>query len=1051
MRSYSHTFVLSLPSYLSSKPKQPSIPSNRSRTIPSQHSSIIAHNNLNVPPFHPITVRARNPNLVVLFTLLSLHCLFTLLSSSSSSSTHSYFIQPCEAVISNENSNHRADTPSYENFPKLEGADFNYTQQTPLGSIEDPREFANGALSTQKLIAAPIIPINRQSWTGVDTRTAYFGNNFGGDKISKVPELLQAGMRQLIIDLWWDGAGVGWQLCPRVNRDVGPLASIRQTFEQEQKDLDASLHLQGMGNNQVLSQELPQPYSPLISHYKPEHSMHKHRNQSHHRINNNPGQDEPEQHDKKDFVKRGISETVIDHQQQQQQQQQNQQHNRKNKNNKKDSKPKADRQNLPSKGPRKNEWFKKKRPQRHAIKPKGVAAEQARRIKDDSKLASSLKSDQEHKGGIHRLVLNKGRVSSYDVSNSFDQTVDGITCSTGEDIVMLLQGIQTWIQQTSDPKFQDILSIMLNLNEIGNNSLGSRPPSNNDTVSGIIVNDTSVPVSNDEFFGSLSSPNTNPILKALVPNIVSLKDLFVDAFPSLVYSPTHLEADRSDLMATWWKNSRVGLDYYNTTTDPNTGKLTAPTGWPTSSYLTDTIKRRIIVGIRSINLSSNTTYNVTDDFTTLYAPGALGPSMTNSSLIKFTSSLDLNSCSTPMPGIEMVPTGTEISNHENITRNEDTEGPSKVSWTFSSMSDADSLPWTYSSGQLATSCGFSTLTEGRTQTLSFAEQSAMTIWSWDMGQPPLSQIRSRDKRCGVMQSNGRWAVQNCNSRLPVACRQIDTSGNWIIYDKGAANYRDVTCPPNYKFDVPRTANENRLLYLALLSYWNATSPAALSTFLRSQSQIQNKLAIPILPRSFIPEPLSSSSSDKEMSEHRRYRRKYDDDDYDDYEDDYEDDYYDEDEEEYDENGKDKDDDKDHKPKHHHQSPDSKSKKPEPKNNKAKGEEIHRGNVKALDPAITIAALPNGGMIWIDISSWQTAGCWVPGGTQGICPYQSPDHTAALQNIVRVSTIGGVIILVLLAIFLYLKCRRNVRIRKSNKRRAAVRNKIMLYEVETVPA
>ncbi|KAG0371400.1 hypothetical protein BGZ54_000027 [Gamsiella multidivaricata] len=103
------------------------------------------------------------------------------------------------------------------------------------------------------------------------------------------------------------------------------------------------------------------------------------------------------------------------------------------------------------------------------------------------------------------------------------------------------------------------------------------------------------------------------------------------------------------------------------------------------------------------------------------------------------------------------------------------------------------------------------------------------------------------------------------------------------------------------------------------------------------------------------------------------------------------------------------------------------------------------------PSTPIAGAPDGGMIWIDISSWQTAGCWVPGGVHGICPYQDPDNTVALQEIIKVSTIGGVIILGLVGIFLYLKCRRNVRLRKANKRRAVVRNKIMRTEVETVPA
>jgi len=47
----------------------------------------------------------------------------------------------------------------------------------------------------------------------------------------------------------------------------------------------------------------------------------------------------------------------------------------------------------------------------------------------------------------------------------------------------------------------------------------------------------------------------------------------------------------------------------------------------------------------------------------------------------------------------------------------------------------------------------------------------------------------------------------------------------------------------------------------------------------------------------------------------------------------------------------------------------------------------------------------GGMVWIDLSSWQTAGCWVPGGVHGVCPYKAADNTVALQEIIKVSAIG----------------------------------------------
>ncbi|KAG0016148.1 hypothetical protein BGZ80_009408 [Entomortierella chlamydospora] len=487
--------------------------------------------------------------------------------------------------------------------------------------------------------------------------------------------------------------------------------------------------------------------------------------------------------------------------------------------------------------------------------------------------------------------------------------------------------------------------------------------------------------------------------------------------------------DRADLESSWWKDGPVGLDYYNTTTDPITGIVSAPTGWPTSLYLTDVIKRRIVVGFGSNNLQANTTYNVTDDFTTLYAPGILGPSKTNSSLLQISSSFDSQDCDNLMPGIMMVPTGSEGTVNQIESQADGNETAyTEVTWAFSSMSDSDSSPWTYSSGQTATTCGYSALVKSRTPVLSFSEQTAMTIWSWDLDQPPANQTFSPDRRCGVMQSNGRWAAQDCNRRLPVACRKTNTSGEWIINDR-TANYRDVTCPVGYNFDLPRTAHENELLYTALLNYWNATVPSAFASFLEYQGwRAQNP--IQLIRRSVL------NVEDSDIMLQKRYRR----------------DEGDEDERE--ENGIDDDgdygsaDSGNEGSKNQKRRPPSSSSLPnlKPRNLRYRISEREGAMLKSSQETMqllaTIPGLPNDGMIWIDISSWQTAGCWVPGGPHGICPYREPDNTVAIQDIIRVSTIG---------IFLYLNCRRNVRIRKSNKRRAAVRNKIMLTEVETVPA
>ncbi|KAF9318921.1 hypothetical protein BG003_010337 [Podila horticola] len=485
------------------------------------------------------------------------------------------------------------------------------------------------------------------------------------------------------------------------------------------------------------------------------------------------------------------------------------------------------------------------------------------------------------------MAMSKGIVSAYDKTTSIDQTVDGITCSTGEDIVMLLQTIQSWIQQSSEEELEDVLVLVLNLNELTNTSLGSRTPSppptppTPPTPPPTANRTTAAPMlSNEQFFTMLQSPNTNHTIKAVVPNLISLKEIFLDT---------------------------------------------------------------IIVGFGINNLKSNTTYNITDDFTTIHPPGVLSPSMTNSSLIKITSSLNSEQCNFPIPGMMMLPTGHEENRtsvqdqNKNVTESITTE----VSWSFASMSDENSAPWTYSTGQLA----------------------------------------------------------------------------------GANNYRDVACPEEYQFDVPRTARENQFLYQALLSYLNETNPGLFNSLMNMQSY-ENRLL-----QAELQSPYSSTTF-------QPLRRRHED----------------EDEDSRDEEEDDESEDEDQGPEQ------DRTDEGDPNTRSRVIDKVGKAppqSAKGVSPmpakAPTVAGLPGQGIIWIDISSWQTAGCWVPGGIHGQCPYQDPDNTVALQEIIKVSSIGGVIILVLVGTFLYLKCRRNVRLRKANKRRADVRTKIMRTEVETVPA
>ncbi|KAG0338228.1 hypothetical protein BG004_007304, partial [Podila humilis] len=752
---------------------------------------------------HETRVRSsHSPALVLFFALLALNCLSSSIQSSTTfSSSPSLFpskhsissssslavtlsafastfslLKPCLAAR-NINSNQRVDAPSPDDYQPLTGPDFAFTPRTPLGALTDPREYVDGALATQKLVAASVIPLDRQLWPGIDTRTAYFGNNFGSEKVANVSHLLQAGMRRLVLDLWWDSGDLRWQLCPRIKTSNPQLATIRLALEHSDRRVEGveeGPQLQGMGlpDSQLLrAQDLPNVgLTPLGSTTESSEAS-ANSGMSPTPSNTKEGEEgtggaslEKRSEAEKKQAQRHRpgpgSGSGLGSKAQSASEPTSKQHKGTGKaNGRKSSHQKTPSPSTTNNPPGSADWFRRKRPHHRPppIRPKAMGKSKpphnhkstetpppptAHTPASVNRVAMGPLSNNRNGGEIHRLAMSKGVVSSYNKALSTDQTTDGITCTTGDDLVMLLQTLQTWIQQSTPDELEDVFILILNLNELTNSSLGSRTPTPNTpapapvpapasvspVAQGTAGNNQTAPstLSNEQFFSEIQSPNTNHTLKALLPNVISLKDLFLDAFPSWIYSPVGLETDRQDLGATWWSSGPVGLDYYNTTTDQTTGRTQTKSGWPTSYYLTEVIKRR-------------------------------------------------------------------------------------------------------------TTCGFSPLVQSVGSSLSFSEQAALSVWSWDLNQPPINETRSRDRRCGAMQSNGRWTVQNCNLKLPVACRQIGTSASWLIYDKGSNNYRDVTCPEGYQFDVPRTARENQLLYQTLLLFWNTTNPGFYNSLMSLQS------------------------------------------------------------------------------------------------------------------------------------------------------------------------------------------------------------------------
>lgn len=566
-------------------------------------------------------------------------------------------------------------------------------------------------------------------------------------------------MRRLVLDLWWDSAALGWQLCPRLKRDTtgSPLTTLRLALEQEQERIrvmsgsaggvgggatdDSLLQLEGMGNiapaveataeefdqESRLGQEQEQdkgaegilpPSQPSASPLSPSapvlpplsaiaFSSSPSSTSSRERSTEEGPDSHPTVHKRASPAKNNLrnSPTVTSGDNKNNNSNTKPNHNNRinnTHNNKKAAAIKGVKEaesKDKSRSSRGREWFrKKKRPVRPPIKPKasGIDYQHKEPVASDASGSSSrgvsryAASHHPHRGAPHRLAMSKGVVASYNAlaAGAADQTVDGITCSSGEDIVLLLQALESWIERTRSPELEDVILVILNLNELNNNSLGSRPTTPSTTPP--------TPTS-----ATPAPPGATPMAAT---KMVSLHQLFIDAFSQSIYTPNLLELDRADVEATWWKDGPVGLDYYNTTRNPKTNKLEAPKGWPTSLYLRKEAKRRIVIGIGANNLAANTTYNITDDYQTFHRQAAMGPSMTNSSLLRVSSTLNQDSCSLPAPGVLMYPTGSEESFEELAAlRKRGGTITNNVTWSFASMSDNDISPWTFLSGRVVVS------------------------------------------------------------------------------------------------------------------------------------------------------------------------------------------------------------------------------------------------------------------------------------------------------------------------------------------------------------
>lgn len=247
------------------------------------------------------------------------------------------------------------------------------------------------------------------------------------------------------------------------------------------------------------------------------------------------------------------------------------------------------------------------------------------------------------------------------VPNAFDESIlsnsdiiiSNITCPRDTYLHFffnLLSNYTYFISRTQDPTLTDLLFLVLNLHDFGYYNLTS-------------VNTSSVPLNQtDKFVSSFSS-------------------VLSDIFKNNIYTPTNLTADRADLANSF---NTTGEPYFssfeNTTTNPPTFYTT--TGWPNWGYLVSK-DVRIIVSFGTVNMSANTTYNITTDLDVVFAPEALnaGLGMANLTVENWP---DPTNCSVPANEVVMVASGNEST--AMLGNNGGVRGQ-KVSWSWVYMGD----------------------------------------------------------------------------------------------------------------------------------------------------------------------------------------------------------------------------------------------------------------------------------------------------------------------------------------------------------------------------
>ncbi|KAI9841551.1 MAG: hypothetical protein M1838_003516 [Thelocarpon superellum] len=380
------------------------------------------------------------------------------------------------------------------------------------------------------------------------------------------------------------------------------------------------------------------------------------------------------------------------------------------------------------------------------------------------------------------LATTRTSSTSTSTSTSALYELGPYTCTASLNISLLIEVFQGFFEASQDTLDARLLTIILNLHAAANAS-------------------------------SPNGPAQTPSRLPQGPNLLGA--LFRDQSASMMYMPSDLEADRSNLNKSWYAVSTEDQpdSAYLITQPAGEDDLATVDGWPSEGYIEFSQAKRLLLGMGSVD-PQMAGYNFTGDAETVFTSGTLQSQrqVAASSDGQLTAGCVFSSDSTD---VAVVNSSWAVASQA--------MGFNGASPPSSSLDPITNLAMDL------TNCGISPIVNttllNRTaveDTTAYVAVWSATIWSWAAGQP--RNFTAGDDgsaatfRCGVMTRSlgGRWQVDDCaQSRYP-ACR---VNGQPYVWQMGSApasySSSSTVCAGNSSFAAPRTALENAYLYAQL--------------------------------------------------------------------------------------------------------------------------------------------------------------------------------------------------------------------------------------------